>query len=128
MNWSKAQLAEIKYYCTSTPCRTSFPCYVFSSQIETVLEIFFFYSIKKFQIEDVKEFYRTLRIPKPRSDGLRNPSPKQIAQALSRMKNVRHLEGDCYQITDANITFYADELEYGYGKGFVQYFLEEHTC
>ena len=128
MNWSKTQLAEIKYYCTSTRCRTSFPCYVFSSQIETILEIFFFYSIKKFQIEDVKDFYRTLRIPKPRSDGLRNPSPRQIAQALSRMENVRHLEGDCYQITDANITFYADELEYGYGKGFVQYFLEEHTC
>ena len=128
MNWSNAQLAEIKYYCTSTRCRTSFPCYPFSSQIETILEIFFFYSIKKFKIEDVKEFYRTLRIPKPRSDGLRNPSPRQIAQALGRMENVRHLEGDCYQITDANITFYADELEYGYGKGFVQYFLEEHTC
>ena len=127
MTWSKAQLAEIKYYCTSTRCRTSFPCYPFSWQIETILEIFFFYSIKKFQIEDIKEFYKTLRISKPRSDGLRNPSPRQIAQALSRMENVRLIEGDCYQITDANITFYADELEYGYGKGIVQYFLEEHT-
>ena len=44
------------------------------------------------------------------------------------MKNVRLIAGDRYQITDANITFYADELEYGYEKGFVQYFMEEHTC
>lgn len=128
MDWSNAQLAEIKYYCTSTRCRTSFPCYPFSLQIETILEILFFYSIKRFHIKDVKEFYQTLRIPKPRSNGLRNPSPRQIAQALSRMENVRHIEDDCYQIIDANIAFYADELEYGYEKGFVQYFLEEQIC
>ena len=125
MNWSKAQLAEIKYYCTSTHCRTSFPCYPFSTQIETILDIFFFYSIKKFHIEDIKELYRTLRLPKPRSDGLRNPSPGQIARALDRMENVRPAGEDCYQILDANLSFYADELEYGYMKGFVQYFMEE---
>lgn len=128
MHWSNTQLAEIKYYCTSTRCRTSFPCYPFSWQIETILEIFFFYSIKKFQIEDIKEFYKTLRVQKPRSDGLRNPSPRQIAQALERMENVRHVGENCYQIIDANSSFYADELEYGYRKGFVQYFMEEHTC
>ena len=65
MTWSKAQLAEIKYYCTSTRCRTSFPCYPFSWQIETILKIFFFYSIKKFQIEDIKEFYNTSGFQSP---------------------------------------------------------------
>ena len=128
MTWSKAQLAEIRYYCTSTRCRTSFPCYPFSWQIETILEIFFFYSIKIFKIEDVKEFYRTLQLRKPRSDGLQNPSPRQIARALERIETVRCLGEDCYQIIDANISFYADELEYGYMKGFVQHFLEEQTC
>ena len=58
MTWSKAQLAEMKYYCTSTRCRTSFPCYPFSWQIETILEIFSFIPLKNFKSRISKNFIR----------------------------------------------------------------------
>ena len=133
MNWSKAQLAELNYFCHSTRSRAPrhFQCYPFSDQIETIIDFFFYYSITEFQVGDIKDFFKTLRIPKPRSDGLRNPSPKQIIQALDRMKNIRPLGEDRYQILsprDWSLTSYADELKYGYEKGYVQYFMEEHTC
>jgi len=132
MNWSKEQLAELNYYCHSTRSRVPrhFQCYPFSLQIEVIVDLFFYYSITEFQIGDIKDFYKTFRIPKPRSDGLRNPSPKQIAQALGRMKNVQPLGEDRYLIlgtNDYSPNWYSDELNYGYEKGYVQYFMEEHT-
>ena len=128
MNWQDIALAEMKYYCHSTRKRDKmhFCCLPFSSQIETILEIFFYYSVTEFCVGDIKEFYRIMRIPKARSEGLRNPSPRQIAQALDRMKNVRHTGTDRCQIIDANTSYYANELKYGYEKGYVQYFMEEY--
>lgn len=133
MNWSNTQLAEIQYYCTSTRSRVPrhFVCYPFRWQIEVIIDLFFYYSIPEFQVEDIKDFYKTFRIPKPRSDGLQNPSPRQIAQALDWMKNVRRIGEDRYQILSPDGFFpkhYADELKYGFEKGYVQYFMEEHIC
>lgn len=131
MNWSKTQLAEIQYYCTSTRSRAprDFICYPFSLQIELIVDFFFYYSVTTFQVEDIKDFYKIFRIPRPRSDGLRNPSPAQVSKALDRMKNVRRIGEGRFQILGINdlfSRFYADELKYGYEKGYVQYFLEEH--
>ena len=99
--------------------------------MNVIIDLFFYYSMTEFQVGDIKEFFKMLHIPKPRSDGLRNPSPKQIVQALDRMNYVRHCgEGRC-QILSPNdyfAKFYSDELNYGYEKGYVQYFMEEHTC
>jgi len=133
MDWQKQDLAELKYYCTSTRSRVPrhFQCYPFSWQIDVIMNLFFYYSITEFQIGDIKDFYKTLRIPKPRSEGLRNPSPAQITKALERMENVRRIGEDRFQIlgADAHFSkFYAEELKYGYEKGYVQYFMEEHIC
>ena len=133
MNWSDTQLAELNYFCHSTRSRVPrhFPCYPFSWQIDVIIDLFFYYSFTEFHLMDIKEFYKILRIPKPRSDGLRTPSSRQIAQALGKMENIRLLEENRYQILRPNnyfAKFYADELEYGYAKGYVQYFMEEHTC
>ncbi len=133
MNWTKEQLAELNYFCHSTRKRdkADIACDVFSGQIETIIDLFFYYSITEFQVGDIKDFYKTFRIPKIRSEGLRNPSPKQIIQALDRIKNIRRIGEDRYQILSPRDWFlvsYADELKYGYEKGYVQYFMEEHTC
>ena len=130
MEWTKEQRAEIQYFCNSTRsrCPRHFHCYGFSCQIETIIDFFFYYSITEFQVGDIKAFYKTFRIPKPRSEGLRNPSPKQIIQALDRMKNIQRIGEDRYQILSPSDWFlapYASELKYGYEKGYVQYFLEE---
>lgn len=133
MNWSNTQLAELNYFCNSTRSRVPrhFHCYALSDQIKTIIDFFFYYSIMEFQVKDIKDFFKTFRISKPRSDGLRNPSPRQIVQALDRMKNVQRAGEDRYQILSPSDWFlapYADELRYGYEKGYVQYFMEEHTC
>ena len=124
MDWQDTALAEMKYYCHSTRKRDKmrFCCLPFTTQIETILELFAYYSAMEFCVGDIKEFYKIMAIPKARSEGLRNPSPKQIAQALNRMKNVQHIGDDRYQILEANTLSYANELKYGYEKGYVQYF------
>ena len=140
MDWSKTQLAEIRYFCTSTRSRTpkilvGLPLKL---QLGFVLIIFSYYHITEFQISDIKAFYKLLYTPHFKSDRLRVPSPARIAKALEQLDkdpncqiNVQCLEEDRYRIFWVSPIYaddYVKELDYGYERGYVQYFMEEHTC
>ena len=72
-----------------------------------------------------------------RQDQLRAPSPARIAKALEQLDkdpdcqiNVQCLEEDRYRIFWVSPIYaddYVKELDYGYERGYVQYFMEEHT-
>ena len=137
MDWSKAQLAEIRYFCTSTRSRTpKMLCgYTLKLQLGFVLIIFASYQIREFQIADIKAFYKLLYTPLFGPDQLRTPSPSRIAKALEQLDrdehcriNVRCMGEDRYQILEVSPLYvedYINELKYGYEKGFVQFFMEE---
>ncbi len=140
MNWSTTQLAEIRYFCTSTRSRTpriliGLPL---KFQLGFILIIFFHYNVTEFQISDIKAFYKLLHTPHLRPDQLRAPSPARIAKALEQLDkdhhhqiNVHCLGEDRYQIVWVSPIYvddYVNELKYGYERGYVQYFMEEHTC
>ncbi len=75
--------------------------------------------------------------PHFRPDQLRAPSPARIAKALEQLDkdpdcqiNVQCLEEDRYRIFWVSPIYaddYVKELDYGYERGYVQYFMEEHT-
>ncbi len=145
MNWSKTQLAEIRYFCTSTRSRTPrFLCScTLKLQLAVILVIFSHYNATEFQISDIKAFYKLLYTPHFSPDQLRAPSPARIAKALERLGpehnrgkdgyqisqiSVRCLGEGRYQITEVSPVYvddYVNELKYGYEKGYVQYFMEE---
>ena len=78
-----------------------------------------------------------LNTPHFKSDQLRAPSPARIAKALEQLDkdsnsqiNVHCLGEACYQIVWVSPIYvddYVKELDYGYERGYVQYFMEEHT-
>ena len=140
MDWSKTQLAEIRYFCTSTRSRTpkilvGLPL---KPQLGFILIIFSHYQVTEFQISDIKAFYKLLYTPHFRPDQLRAPSPARIAKALEQLDkdpncqiNVQCLEEDRYRILWVSPTYaddYVKELDYGYERGYIQYFMEEQIC
>ena len=139
MNWSKTQLAEIRYFCTSTRSRTPrFLCScTLKLQLAVILVIFSHYNAREVQISDIKAFYKLLYTPHFKSDQLRAPSPARIAKALEQLDkdpnpqiNVHCLGEERYQIVWVSPIYvddYVKELDYGYERGYVQYFMEEHT-
>ena len=140
MNWSNTQLAEIRYFCTSTRSRTpKILCHrMLKIQLGFVLIIFSHYNIKEFHLTDIKAFYKSLYTRHFKPEQLRTPSPARIAKALEQLDqddryhiNVRCLGEDRYQITEVDPIYeddYVNELNYGYTKGYIQYFMEEQPC
>lgn len=112
MNWEKLNINEIEYFCNSNII--DFDCYPFSYQIESIVQLFFYYGITKFDIDDIKEFYHKMQIPNPRADGIRKPSPSQIRKALDRLNNVQQIKENSYEILYANIEIYEKEIKLGY--------------
>ena len=79
-------------------------------------------------------FYKLLYTPHFSPDQLRAPSPARIAKALEQLDkdpncqiNVQCLEEDRYRILWVSPIYaddYVKELDYGYARGYVQYFME----
>ena len=139
MNWSNTQLAEIRYFCTSTRSQTpKILCHrMLKIQLGFALIIFSHYNIKEFHLTDIKAFYKSLYTRHFKPEQLRTPSPARIAKALEQLDkdpdcqiNVQCLEEDRYRIFWVSPIYaddYVKELDYGYERGYVQYFMEEHT-
>ena len=139
MHWSDTQLAEIRYFCTSTRSRTPkiLAGLPLKLQLGFILIIFSHYRVTEFQISDIKAFYKSLYTPHFRPDQLRAPSPARNANARGHQDkdphsqiNVQCLEEDRYRIFWVSPIYaddYVKELDYGYERGYVQYFMEEHT-
>ena len=137
MDWSDTQLAEIRYFCTSTRSRTPrilCGC-TLKLQLGLLLTIFASYQVTEFRLADVKAFYKLLVTPQFGPDRLRPPSPARIARALEQLDQdphfqirVRCLGEERYQITEISpryVSDYRNELKYGYERGYVQYFCSE---
>ena len=114
MDWNKQNLKEIAYYCTSYDI--DFDCLPLRNQIEAILSIFFYYGATTFEAEDIKEFYRIIQIPSPRSDRVRNPSLTQVQRQLAKLKNIRPVNENTYEILCADTEIYKMQIEQGYAK------------
>ena len=92
---------------------------------------------QNFRFRISKRFTNCSIPPHFRPDQLRAPSPARIAKALEQLDkdpncqiNVQCLEEDRYRILWVSPIYaddYVKELDYGYERGYVQYFMEEHT-
>ena len=135
MDWSNTQRAEIQYFCTSTRSRTPrllCGC-TLKLQLGFILTIFASYQITEFQLTDIKAFYKLLHTPHFGPEQLRPPPPSRIAKALEQLDrdchyqiHIRCLGEARYQITEVSpryISDYQNELNYGYERGYVQYFI-----
>lgn len=114
MDWDKLEMKEIEYYCRSNVI--DFDCFPFSCQIESIICIFSYYGITRFNVDDIKSFYNKMQIPSPRADGIRKPSPSQIRKALDRMKNIQNINENSYEILHADTEIYGTEIKLGYEK------------
>ena len=114
MIWKKINMNEVKYYCTN--CKIEFDCLPFSYQIESIIQLFYYYGIVEFDTKDIEEFYRKLQISNPRSDGIRSPRSNQIQNALVHIKAVRNVTENHYKIHDVNTDNYALCMKEGYAK------------
>lgn len=82
--------------------------------------IFYYYGIKVFQAEDIKEFYKLLQMQNPRSEGIRKPSLTQIVKVITRLSNIQCIEENSFEILEVDAIMYEhykNEIQYGYEKG-----------
>ena len=104
MDWTKLNLREIHDYCeTKNP---AFRTYTFDLQLEIIVLIFHACGVERFAVEDVQEFYREMRIPKPQSTGVVRPTPKKIRATAARLNTVRIMEDGGFEIVPAETGLY----------------------
>lgn len=103
MDWGKINIKEITYYCTS--CEIDFDCLPFGSQIKSIVSIFYYYDIKIFSIDDIKEFYEKMQIPSPRNNTIRKPSNTQIQKIIDKMNNIKNINENEYEILETDTKY-----------------------
>ena len=122
MDWSKLNMDEIYYYCKDTSSLSFFDCSPFGLQMEDIIMIFYYYGIEKFSVKDIQEFYNIMQIPKMKSEGIIKPIPSKIQKVASRMKNIKRIDDNTFQIVSGNFglyfkfdtSSYAAEIKRGY--------------
>lgn len=122
MDWSKLNMDEIYYYCKDTSSLSFFDCSPFGLQMEDIIMIFYYYGIEKFSVKDIQEFYNIMQIPKMKSEGIIKPIPSKIQKIASRMKNIKRIDDNTFQIVSGNFglyfefdtSLYAAEIKRGY--------------
>ena len=124
MDWQKLNMDEVIYYCKSFD-DVGFDCSPFSLQMEEIVIIFSYYGIERFTVDDIKEFYKIMQIPKMKSEGIIKPAPGKIQKVAERMKNIRCTGDGVFEIIPADrglylpfdTGIYLDYIEEGYKKG-----------
>ena len=114
MNWEKLNMKEVNYYCRTSDI--DFDCLPFSTQIECIISMYYYYNIEIFTIDDIKEFYKIMQIPSPRNGAVRKPSNTQIQKAIDKMNNIHKINEYEYEILRADIELYEIQIKQGYDK------------
>lgn len=124
MDWSKINFDELGYHCRSTKVEdVDFQCFTLGYQIETLLGIFYYYDIRRFEIKDIQILYAILNLNKLKSNGILKPKPGKLQEILGRLAREGKLQIDLpyYIVTEDenNIKmsgFYQELIEKGYQK------------
>lgn len=111
---------EIYYYCKDVT--SFFECSPFDMQMEEIAMIFYYYGIESFSVKDIQEFYNRMQIRKMKSEGVIKPIPSRIQKVADRMKNIKRIDNNTFQIISANFglyfdfdtSMYADKIKKGY--------------
>lgn len=120
MDWSKLNMDEIYYYCKDVT--SFFECSPFDMQMEEIVMIFYYYGIERFSVKDIQEFYNRMQIRKMKCKGVIKPIPSRIQKVADRMKNIKRIDNNTFQIVSANFglyfdfdtSMYADQIKKGY--------------
>ena len=114
MNWEKLNMKEINYYCKSYDI--DFDCLPFGSQIRDIISMYYYYGIKIFTVDDIKEFYKIMQIPSARRDTIRKPSNTQIQKAIDKIENIHSINENEYEILTADTKMYEMQIKQVYTK------------
>ncbi len=131
MDWSKLNMDEIYYYCKDTSSLSFFDCSPFGLQMEDIIMIFYYYGIENFSVKDIQEFYNIMQIPKMKSEGIIKPIPSKIQKVASRMKNLKRIDDNTFQIVsdkfglyfEFDTSLYAAEIKRGYQENKIKFTL-----
>ncbi len=131
MDWSKWNMDEIYYYCKDTSSLSFFDCSPFGLQMEDIIMIFYYYGIENFSVKDIQEFYNIMQIPKMKSEGIIKPIPSKIQKVASRMKNLKRIDDNTFQIVsdkfglyfEFDTSLYAAEIKRGYQENKIKFTL-----
>ena len=131
MDWSKLNMDEIYYYCKDTSSLSFFDCSPFGLQMEDIIMIFYYYGIENFSVKDIQEFYNIMQIPKMKSEGIIKPIPSKIQKVASRMKNLKRINDNTFQIVsdkfglyfEFDTSLYAAEIKRGYQENKIKFTL-----
>ena len=131
MVWSKLNMDEIYYYCKDTSSLSFFDCSPFGLQMEDIIMIFYYYGIENFSVKDIQEFYNIMQIPKMKSEGIIKPIPSKIQKVASRMKNLKRIDDNTFQIVsdkfglyfEFDTSLYAAEIKRGYQENKIKFTL-----
>ena len=122
---------EIYYYCKDTSSLSFFDCSPFGLQMEDIIMIFYYYGIENFSVKDIQEFYNIMQIPKMKSEGIIKPIPSKIQKVASRMKNLKRIDDNTFQIVsdkfglyfEFDTSLYAAEIKRGYQENKIKFTL-----
>ena len=131
MDWSKLNMDEIYYYCKDTSSLSFFDCSPFGLRMEDIIMIFYYYGIENFSVKDIQEFYNIMQIPKMKSEGIIKPIPSKIQKVASRMKNLKRIDDNTFQIVsdkfglyfEFDTSLYAAEIKRGYQENKIKFTL-----
>ena len=107
-------MKEINYYCKSYDI--DFDCLPFGSQIRDIISMYYYYGIKIFTVDDIKEFYKIMQIPSARRDTIRKPSNTQIQKAIDKIENIHSINENEYEILTADTKMYEMQIKQVYTK------------
>ena len=93
--------------------------------------IFYYYGIENFSVKDIQEFYNIMQIPKMKSEGIIKPIPSKIQKVASRMKNLKRIDDNTFQIVsdkfglyfEFDTSLYAAEIKRGYQESKIKFTL-----
>lgn len=118
MELDKLNLKEVEYYCNDLRCRADFDCLPFSSALIQILRIFGYYNIKIFSVQDLQIFYNIIKLKSSQTGKLKKYTDSQIANVLNKFDFIENKD-NLYQIKSIDTDSYADEIKYGYEKGYI---------
>lgn len=120
MDWTKLNMKEVKYYCTSFDI--DFDCLPVSDQIRQLIGIFYYYGITQFTIDDIQEFYKKMQLRNARSGKIVNPSPAQIRKVMEKVNTVQSTSENCYTILCASegTKWYSTGIKQAYERNRIQ--------
>lgn len=126
MDWKKINFDEVGYCLKSTKSSMDFSCLPsLTVQMEQIIAVFYFYGIRNFIEEDIRQMFANLQVISPRNDKVIMPTDKKVRAILEKMveKGKLDMEDALFHIPDSygeNCVIFEKELERGKELGYLE--------